>query len=53
MYAELYMNTPVYLGLPILEITKIVMYKIQYDYVEPQYGEKANFCDMNTDSFIG
>ena len=53
MYAELYMNTPVYLGMPILEITKIVMYKIQYDYVEPQYGEKANFCDMNTDSFIG
>ena len=21
--------------------------------MEPQYGEKANFCDMNTDSFIG
>ena len=47
------MNKPVYLGRPILEISKIVMYQIQYDYVKLQYGEKAKLCYMDTDSFIG
>ena len=28
------MNKPVYLGLPILEISKIVMYEFWYDYVK-------------------
>ena len=36
------MNKPVYLGLSIFELTKIVMYKFfLYDYVKPKYGEKA------------
>ena len=34
--------TIMYLGLLILEISKIVMYKFWYDYMEPKYGEKAN-----------
>ena len=46
------MNKSVYLGLSILEISKIVMYEIWYDYVKPKYGEKAKLCFMNTDSFI-
>ena len=53
MYTELHMNKPIYLGRPILEISKIVMYQIQYDYVKLQYGEKAKLCYMDTDSFIG
>ena len=32
---------PAYLGQSILEISKIVMYEIWYDYVKPKYGEKA------------
>ena len=36
------MNKPVYLGLPILEISKIVMHELWYDYVKPKYVEKAN-----------
>ena len=36
------MNKPVYLGLSILEISKIIMYEFWYGYVRPQYGEKAN-----------
>ena len=32
---------PVYLGLSILETSKIVMHKFCYDYLKPKYGEKA------------
>ena len=46
------MNKPVYLGLSILEISKIVKYDFWYDYVKPKYAEKAKLCYTNTDSFI-
>ena len=48
------MNTPVYLGLSILELTKILMYEfsLMYDYVKPKYTKKANLCCMDTESFI-
>ena len=28
------------------------MYKIWYDYVKPQYGEKAKLCYIDTDRFL-
>ena len=31
------MNKPVYLGLSILEISKILMYEFWYDYIQPKY----------------
>ena len=34
------MNKPVYLGLSILELGKILMYYLWYDYVKPIYGKK-------------
>ena len=46
------MNKPVYLGLSILELSKILMCEFWYDYVKPKYGEKAKLCYMDTDSFI-
>ena len=46
------MNKPVYLGLPILEISKILMYEFWYDYMKPKYGDNVKLCHMNTDSFI-
>ena len=49
---EIIMNKPVYLGLSILELSKILMYELWYNYVKPKYGEKAKFCYMDTDSFI-
>ena len=45
------MKKPVYLGLPILELSKIVIYVFWYDYIKPKYGEKAKFCYMDTDNF--
>ena len=46
------MNKPVYLGLSILELSKVLMHEFWYDYVKPKYGEKAKLCYMDTGSFI-
>ena len=45
------MNKPVYLGLSILVLSKIVMYEFWYDYVKPKYEEKAKLCYVDTYSF--
>ena len=46
------MNKPIYLGLSILEISKILMYKFWYDYMKPKYNDNVKLCYMDTDSFI-
>ena len=46
------MNKPIYLGLSILEISKILMYEFWYDYRKPKYGDNVKLCYMDTDSFI-
>ena len=46
------MNKPIYLGLSILEISKLLMYEFWYDYMKPKYGDNIKFCYMDTDSFI-
>ena len=43
---------PVYLGLSILELSKIVMHEFWCDYAKPKYDEKAKLCYMDTDSFV-
>ena len=49
---EILMNEPVYLGLSILELSKILMQEFWYDYVKPRYGKKAKLCYMDAYSFI-
>ena len=34
----------VYLGLIILELSKILMHELLYSYVKPKNGEKAHLC---------
>ena len=46
------MNNPVYLGLSILELSKILMFEFCYDYLKPKYGERARSCYIDTESFI-
>ena len=46
------MNKPIYLGLSILDISKITMYDFWYDYVKSKYEDKARLCYMDTDSFV-
>ena len=45
------MNKFVYLGLSILELSKIVMQGFWYDYIKSICGEKAKLCYIDTDSF--
>ena len=46
------MNKPMYLGLPILDISQILMCEVWYDYMKPKYGNDVKLCYMDTDSFI-
>ena len=46
------MNKPVYLGMSILDISKMLMYKFWYDYIKPKYEDRAKLCYTDTDSFI-
>ena len=46
------MKKPMYLGLSILEISKIIMYEFWYDYVKKKYGDMVKLCYMDTDSLI-
>ena len=46
------MNKPIYLGLSILDISKILMYEFWYDYMKPKYGNDIKLCYMDTDSFV-
>ena len=45
-------NKPIYLGLFILDISKILMYEFWYDYMKPKYGNRVKLCYMDTDSFV-
>ena len=46
------MNKPIYLGLSILDISKITMYEFWYNYVKIKCEDKARLCYMDTDSFV-
>ena len=46
------MKKPIYLGLSILEISKIKMYEFWYDYVKKRYGDMVMLCYMDTGSLV-
>ena len=46
------MNKLIYLGLSILEISKLLMYEFWYDYMKPKYGNNVKLCYMDIESFI-
>ena len=48
--AKILTNKHVFLGLSILELSKILMY--EFDFVKLKYGEIPKSCYMNIDSFI-
>ena len=46
------MTKPLYLGMSILDISKILMYEFWHDYINLKYGDRAKLCYTDTDSFI-
>ena len=46
------MSKPIYLGLSILDISKIPMHEFWYDYLKQKYKENLKLYCMDTDSFI-
>ena len=40
------MNKPIYLGLSILDISKILMYEFWYYYMKPKYNDNVKLCYM-------
>ena len=49
---RLKMAKPLYLSMSILDISKILMYKLWYDYIRSKYGDKAKLCYTATDSLL-
>ena len=46
------MTKPLYLGMSVLDISKVLMYEFWYDYISLKYGDKAKLCYTDADSFI-
>ena len=49
---QICLNKLVYLGLSTVELYKILMYEVWYDYLKPKHGEQSKLCYMDTGSFI-
>ena len=50
---EVLMDKPIYLGIAVLELSKLLMYETYYDRLQPYFGQKnIQLHYMDTDSFI-
>ena len=49
---EVEMLKSIYVGQPILDISKTIMYEFWYDYLKPKYGDKIKLCYMDTDRYM-
>ena len=49
---QISMNKPRYLGLLMLDLSKIVMDNFLHTYVKPKYAENSKRCYINIDSLI-
>ena len=43
---------PLYLGMPVLDVSEIFMYEFWYGSMKTKYGFRARLCYVDTDSFV-
>lgn len=46
------LNKPVYVGLSVLDLSKLIMYQFHYGYTVKKYGASARLCMTDTDSLF-
>ncbi|KAJ4444899.1 hypothetical protein ANN_06697 [Periplaneta americana] len=49
---QILFDKALYVGMCILELSKVHMYNFHYSIMKDQFGDKLNLCYMDTDSFI-
>ena len=46
------LNIPAYIGMCILEMSKVLMNKFHYEYIKNNYSNKSNLLFIDTDSLM-
>ena len=46
------LNKPAYIGMCILELSKVLMYEFHYDYIKNKCGNNSRLLLTNTDSLM-
>ena len=46
------LNKPAYIGMCILELSKVLMYEFHYDYIKNKYGNNSRLLFIDTDSLM-
>ena len=46
------LNKPIYVGMAILDLSKLHMYNFYYEVLKPKYGENIKLAYTDTDSFV-
>ena len=46
------LNNPIYVGMAVLDLSKLHMYRYYYDVLKPMYGDKMKLAFTDTASFV-
>ncbi|KAF4523520.1 hypothetical protein B566_EDAN013061 [Ephemera danica] len=46
------LNKPIYVGLAVMDLSKVAMYEFYYNKLQPIFGNNVNLLYMDTDSYI-